>query len=320
MPKDVNRCVVPADVAGDRLDRYLADLLGESRSRVQQWVKAGLVTVGGARAKPSRILAEGELLEWSAPAPLASDRLEPEEGEIVVLYEDAHLAAIEKPAGIAVHPGAGRRTGTLAHRFLARWPHIEEVGSTARPGIVHRLDLDTTGVLLVALSQKAYRGLTQAFAERAVEKAYRGIVWGSPRPAAGAVRKPIGRHRKERKKMTVRPDGRPAHTEYRVAAAAAGTSYLELEIRTGRTHQIRVHLKAIGHPLVGDPIYGEARWRTAPVTVRRTLREFPRPALHAAELALQHPVSGRLLRLRAPLAEDLRRLWRDLGGDPDSLS
>ena len=306
---DTSYCEVPPDAAGERADRYLAELLGESRNQVQHWIRSGLVSIGGEAIKASHSLVAGDRLEWSIPETRNADLLSPEPGPLRVLYEDRHLAAIDKPAGIAVHPGAGRATGTLAHRVVARWPEASDVGSPARPGIVHRLDLDTTGVLLIALTKQAYQGLTRCFAERRVDKRYQAICWGVPEPATGLIDRPIGRHPKERKKMTVRPDGRPAITTYEVSAAAGQLSFLDVSIHTGRTHQIRVHLKALGHPLVGDPLYGEARWRSAAPSLRRPLREFPRPALHALRLELDHPVGGQPLTISSPLPEDLASLW-----------
>ena len=220
------------------------------------------------------------------------------------------------PPGLAVHPGAGRPGGTLANRLLHRYPEIAGIGGPGRPGIVHRLDLDTTGLVAVARSERAYRGLTAAFAARAVAKTYVALVYGSPRPAGGRVEAPIGRDPRDRKRMAVRADGRPAATGYRSLATVHGISWLELDLETGRTHQIRVHLKALGHPLVGDPIYGEARWKGVESRFRRPLAAFPRPALHAWRLAFDHPGTGERLELEAPVPGDLAELWERVAGSP----
>ncbi len=305
---------VPAAADGERLDVFLAGHTGEPRNRVQQWIRAGRVTLDGRPSKPSHRLAGGERLEWEPPEEPFEERLAPEAGELRVLYEDAAVAVLDKPAGIAVHPGAGRATGTLAHRILARYPETAGVGGPGRPGIVHRLDKDTTGVMVVARTAAAYRALGADFAGRRVEKTYLALVYGRPEPPRGRIEEPIGRHPQRRKEMTVRTRGRPARTDYRVLGETAGISALEVGLGTGRTHQIRVHLKARGHPLVGDPTYGEARWRGLPAAVRPALRGFGRPALHAWRLAFAHPARGERVSFEAPPPDDLRRLWAALGG------
>jgi 23S rRNA pseudouridine1911/1915/1917 synthase len=307
---------VASGEAGRRLDRFVADRVGAARNQVQGWIRDGLVEVDGAPRRASYAVVEGEQIRCTPRAKETARDLEPEAGELSVLYEDADLLALDKPAGLAVHPGAGRRRSTLVHRLLAAYPEIAAVGGHDRPGIVHRLDLDTTGVLLVARSEAAYLGLGRAFARRKVAKTYLGVAFGVPRPASGLIDQPIGRHATRRKEMTVRRDGRPARTAYRVLAPAAAASLLELDLQTGRTHQIRVHLKAIGHPLVGDAVYGGNRWRGAPKPVRPLLQAFPRPALHAWRIEVRHPIDGRALHVEAPVPADLEALWRELGSWP----
>jgi 23S rRNA pseudouridine1911/1915/1917 synthase len=294
--------------AGERLDRHVAARLDTPRNQVQRWIEDGLVRVRGRLAKASHPVAEGDEIECSPPQP-GDDRVQPEEGDLRVLYEDADLVVLDKPAGLTVHPGAGRTTGTLAHHLLARYPEMAGVGGPGRPGIVHRLDQGTSGVLVVARKAAAYHRLTRAFAAREVDKRYLAIAYGEPKPPEGTVDAPIGRHSLRRKEMTVRTDGRPARTGYRVLASRAGISLVELDLATGRTHQIRVHLKHLGHPLVGDPVYGEARWKGLPKAAQNRLRDFPRPALHAWRLAFRHPVGGSSLAFEAPVPEDLRELW-----------
>jgi len=304
---------VEPEAAGERLDRHVATRLDAPRNQVQRWIAEGLVRVNGRQAKPSAVLAAGDRLACIPPAP-KEERVLPEPGALRVLYEDAALVVIDKPAGLAVHPGAGRATGTLAHHLLDRYPEMAGVGGPGRPGIVHRLDQGTSGVLVAARTPAAYAHLSRAFAVREVEKRYLGIAYGTPSPPAGTVGAPIGRHPQRRQEMAVRAGGRPARTGYRTFAAAGGISLLEMDLATGRTHQIRVHLKSIGHPLVGDPVYGEARWKALPRSSRAALRDFPRPALHAWRLAFQHPATGERLTFEAPVPEDFQELWRAVTG------
>ncbi len=299
--------------AGERLDLCVARHLGKPRNQVRRWIVEERVTVGGRPAKPATAVRAGDVVECRPPAPRVAPGLHAQAGELAVLYEDPDLAVLDKAPGVAVHPGAGRDQGTLVHFLLHRYPEIAGVGGAARPGIVHRLDLDTTGALAVARTEAAYLGLAAAFAERRVAKTYLAIVYGTP-PETGCVELPIGRHRRDRKRMQVRADGRPAITRYRCLESAAGVSRLEIDLETGRTHQIRVHLKAAGHPLVGDPTYGEARWKGLPGAVRRPLASFPRPALHAWRLAFAHPTTGAPVEVTAPLPDDMRRLWREVTG------
>jgi 23S rRNA pseudouridine1911/1915/1917 synthase len=319
---------------GDRLDRHVAAALNLPRNQVQQWIRAGRVRLNGRPAKAAELVVAGDLVECEPPPP-TRETLVPEPGDLAVLHEDAGMVVLDKPAGLTVHPGAGRATGTLAHLLLARYPEMAGVGGPGRPGIVHRLDKGTSGVMVVARTAASYQRLSRAFAGRAVIKRYLAVVYGSPDASAGVVDAPIGRHRERRKEMTVRPDGRPARTGYRVLAARSGIALLELDLATGRTHQIRVHLKSIGHPLIGDPVYGEARWRGLPRSAQVPLRDFPRPALHAWRLALpgaqaapgEHEDgggqadrgnagdTGAWQRFEAPVSQDLLRLWQEAAGE-----
>jgi 23S rRNA pseudouridine1911/1915/1917 synthase len=266
-------------------------------------------------AKPSSPVGAGDAVECRPPPQPLDTGLEPEPGDLDVLYEDADLVAVAKTPGVVVHPGAGRDRGTLAHFLLDRFPDIAGVGGRGRPGIVHRLDKDTSGVMVVARNETAYLRLQRAFAARDVAKTYLAIAYGVPRAASGEIDLPIGRHRRERKRMDVRRrGGRPALSRFRCRGSGGGVSLFEIELMTGRTHQIRVHLKAVGHPLVGDPVYGEKRWRSLEPAVRRPLSRFPRPALHAWRLAFAHPVTGEAMAFEAPVPEDLRQLWREVTG------
>lgn len=300
---------VPETWAGARLDRALAEHLGVPRNQIQGWLRAGLVRLDGAAVvKAGTSLRPGQSLAWEEP-PARAERLVAEPGELSVLHEDAHLIAIDKPAGLVVHPGAGRASGTLVHRLLARYPELAGVGGPGRPGIVHRLDQGTTGVLVVARDAPTYQRLVREFAARRVDKRYLAIAWGAPRALAGEIEAPVGRHPRQRKRMAVVARGRPARTGWRCLAAAGPVCLFELRLWTGRTHQIRVHLRHLGHPLVGDPLYGEARGRALAGAARQALAEFSRPALHAWRLALDHPATGTRLTLEAPVPADLVRLW-----------
>jgi 23S rRNA pseudouridine1911/1915/1917 synthase len=300
--------------AGGRLDRHVAARLDLPRNQIQKWIRDGAVLRNGTMAKPSTEVEPGDRIDCRPPE-RREERVQPEPGDLAVLHEDSEVIVLDKPAGLTVHPGAGRATGTLVHHLLARYPEMAGVGGEGRPGIVHRLDQGTSGVLVVARTPAAYNRLARAFASREVEKRYLAIVYGEPSPPAGMVDAPIGRHPVRRKEMTVRADGRPARTGYRTLAAAAGIALVELDLLTGRTHQIRVHLKHLGHPLVGDPVYGEARWKSLPRPVQAPLRDFPRPALHAWKLAFRHPASGELLRFEAAVPEDLKMLWSAVTGE-----
>lgn len=299
--------------AGERLDRHVAARLDLPRNQIQKWIHAGLVLVNGGQAKVSTPVEAGDRIDC-APPERRDDRVQAEEGELTILHEDPDVVVLDKPAGLTVHPGAGRTTGTLAHHLLARYPEMAGVGGEGRPGIVHRLDQGTSGVLVVARTPVAHVRLARAFASREVEKKYLAIVYGSPLPRAGMVDAPIGRHALRRKEMTVRANGRPARTGYRTLALAAGLALVELDLLTGRTHQIRVHMKHAGHPLIGDPVYGEARWKALPRPLQAAVRDFPRPALHAWKLAFRHPVSGEMLRFEAAVPEDLRGVWEKVAG------
>jgi 23S rRNA pseudouridine1911/1915/1917 synthase len=304
--------------AGQRLDRSVAARLEVARNQVQRWIREGRVRVNGQPARAAAPLQIGDRIEVDLPE-RRDDRLEPETGELVLLHADDDVIVLDKPAGLAVHPGAGRSTGTLAHRLLARFPEIGGVGGPGRPGIVHRLDRDTTGVMVVARSDRAYATLSTAFAQRRTEKSYLALVYGAP-PVAGTIERPIGRHPERRQEMTVLERGRPALTRFRTRAALCGIALVEVDLRTGRTHQIRVHMKSIGHPLVGDPVYGEARYRGLPRRERDLLEPFPRPALHAWRLAFDHPDRGERVCFEAPPPPDLIGLWQEVTQTPWPLS
>lgn len=280
--------------ASKRLDHFLQEQLPQySRSRLQSWVKDGLVTIDGAEARVSHLLRGGERIEVQ-PGELPPLKATPEDEPVEVLYEDDAVLAINKPAGLVVHAGAGNHTGTLVNRLVHRFQKLSQLGGDLRPGIVHRLDKDTSGVLLVARTDAAHRALAAQFSGREVEKTYLALVHGRVKDDMGRVTKPITRDPVRRTRMTCSLDkGREALTEYRVQQRFERFTYLEVKIGTGRTHQIRVHLASLGHPVTGDPIYG---LRSAPA---------PRLFLHAWRIAFDSPATGGRVQVEAPVPAEL---------------
>jgi 23S rRNA pseudouridine1911/1915/1917 synthase len=308
-----HRLRVTEEASGARLDRFLpAALPGHSRTRWRQVIDAGEALVDGRPAAASLRLRAGQLVEVREPA-LEPSTLEPEALALHVVHEDDELLVVDKPAGLVVHPGAGRRGGTLANALVHRFKGLPTAGGAERPGIVHRLDKDTSGLILVARTERAHRALSRALAERRVERRYWGMVWGDP-GEAGRVDAPIGRDPRVRVKMAVVPGGRTAGTAFRRLKAYGFASELELALQTGRTHQIRVHLAHLRHPVVGDATYGgvEPRASGVPLILRPALtaasRRLGRQALHAARLRFQHPLGGDMLEFESPLPPDLEAL------------
>lgn len=292
--------------AGERLDRFLtAQAVLGTRSQVQRLIAAGYIRLGGARVlKAGTLLRAGD--EIAAEMPLArAVQAEPEAIALDVLHEDAALLAINKPPGLVVHPAPGHWQGTLVSALLHRWPELPPGLDPGRLGIVHRLDKDTSGVLLIARTAAALAELGRQFRTRAVEKRYLALVWGVPRRAAGLIEAPIGRHPVQRKKMAVVPRGRPARTRYEVLERFAGVALVAAYPETGRTHQIRVHLAQLGHPVVGDRLYGRPRSGAPPIG---------RQALHAQAIAIRHPATGEPLRIVAPLPADFAAALSRLRG------
>jgi len=292
--------------AGARLDRWLAESLPDlSRSRIQHLIAGQHVTVNGAATKASHRLHGGETIEIDVP-PLPPDDLVPEPIALTVLHEDDHVLVIDKPAGMVVHPGAGNATGTLAAAALAHAPAIAGVGGPRRPGIVHRLDKDTSGVLVMAKTRAAYEGLTAQLVERSVTRRYVAVVHGRVGLTAGVVDAPMGRDPSHRQRMAVRPagKGKRAVTHYRVVERFPHFTYLELRLETGRTHQIRVHMASLGHPIVGDRTYGRSHGKQ-PIASEGL-------ALHAVTLAFLHPISQKRLEFTAAFPLRLERLLSQL--------
>ncbi|PYN00211.1 MAG: RNA pseudouridine synthase [Candidatus Rokuibacteriota bacterium] len=301
-----SRLTVGRTAAGARLDRWLAESLPDlSRSRIQHLIAGQHVTVNGAATKASHRLHGGETIEIDVPS-LPPDDLVPEPIALTVLHEDDHVLVIDKPAGMVVHPGAGNATGTLAAAALAHAPAIAGVGGPRRPGIVHRLDKDTSGVLVMAKTRAAYEGLTAQLVERSVTRRYVAVVHGRVGLTAGVVDAPMGRDPSHRQRMTVRPagKGKRAVTHYRVVERFPHFTYLELRLETGRTHQIRVHMASLGHPVVGDRTYGRSHGKQ-PIASEGL-------ALHAVTLAFLHPISQKRLEFTAAFPLRLERLLSQL--------
>jgi 23S rRNA pseudouridine1911/1915/1917 synthase len=312
---------VPEAAAGERLDRFLAAAQPDlSRSRLQALIRAGQVTVAGGACRAAQRLRAGERVRVELPDPAARRvPLAPEAIPLDVVHEDEHLLVLDKPAGLVVHPGAGVARGTLAHALLHHAPGIAGVGGAGRPGIVHRLDKETSGLMVVAKTTAAHRALVEMLRARTVRRRYLAIVWGQPRAAAGTVEGAIGRDPRQRKRMAVvTRGGKPARTRWRVRERLAGAALLEVALDTGRTHQIRVHLAHVGHPVAGDPLYGgRGRVQLSGTAGERSLRAavleaLPRQALHAAGLEFPHPVTGAAMRFTSPPPADFERALETL--------
>lgn len=313
---EVRKVTVGPGDAGERLDRLLATRLAAlSRSRLKQLVVAGRVSLGGvAITDPALRVKPGQTFVLALPAPVA-DRPLPQAMDLAILHEDEHLLVIDKPAGLVVHPAPGNPDRTLVNALLAHCgENLPGIGGVKRPGIVHRLDKDTSGLMVVAKTDFALMRLSADFAARRINRAYQAVVWGVPRPREGEIAGPIGRSHVNRKKMAVlRAGGKPAVTRYKVLHAFKDVAALvECRLATGRTHQIRVHLTERGHPLIGDRTYGNPRnlrrLRGLPAELRTAIAAFPRQALHAVLIGFRHPASGEYVQFISPLPKDITDL------------
>lgn len=321
-----------AEAAGERLDRFLAGACSDmSRSRLRQLIDEGRVTLEGARdgdakiGDPNHRVKPGEHYKIDVPPALPAEPIG-QDIPLTVVYEDDDVIVIEKPAGLVVHPAAGNPDGTLVNALIAHCgASLKGVGGVARPGIVHRLDKDTSGLLIAAKNERAMHSLAKQFANHTIERAYHAVVWGCPRNPEGRIETQIGRNPFDRKRMGVmRQGGKNAVTRYRVIERFGDTarplaSLIECRLETGRTHQIRVHLTHLGHPLIGDPTYGRAR--TAPraktpeqEAAYKIITEFPRQALHALLLGFQHPSLHKTLRFESVYPADMAELIAALRG------
>lgn len=302
---DVRRIIVPIELHGSRLDTILAKLAPHhSRSRWQNIIREGLVNLNGRTVtKASQKLASCDSIEWQEPIARPIE-LVPEPRPLRVLYEDSHILVLDKPAGIVIHPAPGHEAGTLVHALLHHCPDLRGVGGKTRPGIVHRLDRDTSGALVVAKHEEAHRQLAEQFKSRQVKKEYLALVHGQPEPPTSTIETLIGRNPSRRARMSARvPRGRFARTHYQTLASSSIGSLLLVRIETGRTHQIRVHMAHIGHPIVGDAMYSS---RTV---VNRNLGA-DRQMLHAWKLAFSHPATLEPLEFESPVPPDFKTVMR----------
>ncbi|MBL36856.1 MAG: 23S rRNA pseudouridine(1911/1915/1917) synthase RluD [Xanthomonadales bacterium] len=292
--------------ADQRVDQAAASVWPDySRSRLAGWIRAGDLRVDGRIVKPNYRLVAGQVMDLDAVLERHDSNPEPQAMRLAILFEDADLLIIDKPAGLVVHPGSGNTEGTLVNGLLHFDP---ELAALPRAGLVHRLDKDTSGCLVVARTARAHTYLVQALKRRDIQRHYQALVWGRV-TAGGHVDAPLGRHPVDRRRQVVRDDGRRAVTHYRVNRHLAGATLLDLKLETGRTHQIRVHMQHAGFPLVGDPMYGRRGSPSGLTEVQRAAwRAFPRQALHAARLVLEHPVSGTEVDVVSPLPDDMAGL------------
>lgn len=298
---------IPPALDGERIDRVVSMLSGCTRAEAAAVIAAGEVSIDGkAVAKPSTRVRTEQSVSIAADPHVPEPLPQPDPSvAIEVVHEDDSVIVIDKPAGLVVHPGAGTRDGTLVNGLLVRWPELAEVGESHRPGIVHRLDKGTSGLMVVARTEDAYHDLVDQLAEHEVEREYEAVVWGAMATPTGTIDAPVGRSRRNPLLMTVSADGRFARTHYEVSEVfddPRPMTHVLLRLETGRTHQIRVHLRSIGHPVAGDDVYGG----------RRPLLDLTRPFLHARRLRFAHPATGEQVEFQSPLAPDLAALLATL--------
>jgi 23S rRNA pseudouridine1911/1915/1917 synthase len=280
-----------------------------SRSALARLIEEGRVSLDGRRAEKSSMrVAAGQRVEVEIPPPAPSG-VASQDLPLTILFEDDDLVIVDKPAGVVVHPAAGHSDRTLVNALLFHVKNLSGIGGEVRPGIVHRLDKDTSGVMVIAKNDSAHRKLAAEWGTDRVRKEYLAIVYGTPRQQRGTIDGPIGRDPKNRKRMSVVGSGRSAVTDYAIEESLRHASLLRLRLRSGRTHQIRVHLKHLGHPIIGDPLYSGPQWRGIPdKRIQKAIASFPRQALHAARLTIPHPRTGEAMTFESPMPEDMRGL------------
>jgi 23S rRNA pseudouridine1911/1915/1917 synthase len=310
VPAAVHRFAIAPEQAGQRFDKVLSGAEAiASREQARRLIVEGAATLNGQPAPPDARVRAGDAVAYRLPPPVAT-ALVPEAAPLAVLYEDAHLIVLDKPPGVAMHPGPGHGTGTLVHFLLAHCQDLSGIGGELRPGIVHRLDLGTSGVVVVAKTDAAHVGLAEQFRVHSIGREYLALVVGNPRREQGSIDRPIARDPRDRMKRAVQERGKRAVSHWRVERRLPPFALLRLRLETGRTHQIRVHLAHEGWPVLGDPLYGLARHRglRLPEPLRAAIDAFGRQALHAAVLAFTHPSTGTRLRFEAPLPPDMATL------------
>jgi 23S rRNA pseudouridine1911/1915/1917 synthase len=302
---------------GKRLDLFLAaQRPAQSRAQIQRYIREGDILLNGTQVKTGTRVKQGDLIKGYIPAPMPAKTL-PEELPIRLIYEDADIVVVDKPAGMAVHPAGRMQSGTLVNALLFRLKDLQGVGGVLRPGIVHRLDKGTSGVMVVAKNDLAHEALVRQFKGREVKKLYLALVYGRMQGVQGTINAPMGRHPIDRKRFSLRTrQPKEALTEWRVKERFAGITFVEVAPKTGRTHQIRVHMASISHPLVGDPLYTKKR-RLVEIedpVLRGSIEALGRQALHAFSLAFRHPATGKTVEFTAPLAADIENILEVLRG------
>lgn len=319
---DRHELVVGPDGEGERLDRWVSEALDLSRTRVASLVSDGHVTWNGGTPRKAEPLAAGDRIEVVLPAPQLA-RAEAEDLPLEVVHEDGDLLVVNKAAGMVVHPAPGHLTGTLVNALLHHVDDLSGIGGELRPGIVHRLDQDTSGLLVVAKHDQAHRILSDALRKREIRRLYRAATWGHLKDTPLRIEAPIGRDPSNRKRMAVVSDGRPAVSHVRVRESWRAADLVDVALETGRTHQIRVHLASQGHPVVGDALYG-AGWERgmsgdAHAWANALARRVPRQFLHARRLQFRHPMSGEIMTFESPLPEDLAASVRWVHGEEEGV-
>ena len=307
MPTEKRHLFIPPEYKGKRVDQTLAELLPQhSRARIQSWIRAGYVRINGHLGQQSHRLEGGENIDIEAVYETYDDNWGKDPIPLDVIYEDDQIIILNKPAGLVVHPGAGNRDHTLANALLYRFSELEKV---ARAGIVQRLDKDTTGLMVIARTPTSHTYLVDQLEKRLVKREYQAVVTGTM-TAGGTIDAPVGRHKSQRKRMAVNESGKTAVTHFRIIKKFQAHTFIRVQLETGRTHQIRVHMAHIDHPIAGDPLYG-GRSRLPKNTtelLRQYLQSFPRQALHASRLSLRHPTTGEDMSWEAPLPDDMHTL------------
>ncbi|MFC1539591.1 RluA family pseudouridine synthase [Candidatus Latescibacterota bacterium] len=316
---DIRTFIVNAESSGTRLDVFLAEYTGLSRSQIKNLISGGHSEIeNGKPPKPSYQVEAGDIIKIAIPE-LEEPNFLPENIPLDIVYEDNHIAVVNKPSGMVVHPGRGNVSGTMASGLLYHFKSLSEVGEKFRPGIIHRIDMDTSGLLVVALSIYTHGILSKMIQKREIKRMYTAVVWGHPDPEEGTIDAPIGRHPVKGILRAVIPSGRNAVTHYKLTERFEFLSKLSITLETGRTHQIRVHLAHIGHHVFGDPNYGGREERLkgfSPeirLTAKKLLTIIDRQALHAERLEFMHPVTGQELSFKAPIPDDMSKLLTALG-------